>query len=104
AKIGSSAFLKSESSPLYSSRSISNPTNKKKTAIRPSLIQCSTRKPPTYVCQRARYCVRQTELASSREITRQMMSKMPLDFSESKKFLNVLDNARGTRLIGRFLR
>lgn len=42
ASTGNDAFLKVESSPVIISRFISKPTNRKKTAIKPSLIQVAT--------------------------------------------------------------
>ena len=39
-----------ESCPWSSSRLISRPTNRKNTAIRASLIQCSTERPATFAC------------------------------------------------------
>ena len=49
--IGNNALLILESSPAYISRSNSNPINKKKIVINPSLIQCSRELFPNWVCQ-----------------------------------------------------
>ncbi len=46
AKIGSEAFFKLESSPMYISRSSSKPMSKKKMVISPSFIQCIELCPP----------------------------------------------------------
>ncbi len=52
AMAGSRACLRSESSPMYTSRSSSRPTIRKKTAINPSLIQYSTVAPAKGACHR----------------------------------------------------
>ncbi len=54
ATTGSKAFFAFDNSPLCSSRSSSRPISRKKIAIRPSLIQCSTLMPPTFACQKPR--------------------------------------------------
>jgi hypothetical protein len=72
--------------------------SKKKTAINASLIQCSTRKPPTYICQILKYFSPRVELVSKSATLVQMISKMPLDFSDSKKSLKVFDNFLCTTL------
>jgi hypothetical protein len=50
---GSARRGQESSSPTRISRLISRPTSRKNSAISPSLIQCSTSRPATFVCSNA---------------------------------------------------
>lgn len=81
---GSSAFLTSESSPFKISLFISRPTRRKKTAIRPSLTQCSSvlekKSMPAFFCQNAMYDSPMKTLVISREITVNNKRSIPDNF------------------------
>jgi len=86
-KIGKSACFMFDNSPTKNSRLISKPTNKKKTAIKPSFTQCKRfldiAAPPTWndisVCQKSLYTCAQPELAHIKAITALKSKTIPLD-------------------------
>src|SRR5690606_35767831 len=100
--MGREACLIEDSSPSTSSRFISKPTSRKKTAIKPSLIQdailyskstLSVLKPITLSSKAAKAGPR-GELAIIKETTTQMIKIIPPEVSDFRKFLKLF------RLIG----
>jgi len=66
--------------------------SRKKIAISPSLIQCSKLRHPTSFCYKRIYGSPIEEFVIKSESAVQIMSRIPLDFSESKYLLNMSDN------------